>query len=267
MVYSYIKTIVLFLFYLTYSKIYEYLLIWFSNKGILATIDRGYLYFADTIFCIPIIILYFIFFQKQTKPLLNGVNYKILILITLLAICFKTVENPITNINYIITNKTIKILDNPIDWSTFDLVLLFFNTVLIVPFTEELLFRRIALSYFSNSDLMPGLILSSILFALIHVDANINLLTSYKPIIMFFLGIITGLVYFKYGFIYSFIFHSTYNLLWCLLHLYRAEYLKILMNLNFGSIYWLIIFFSLGGLILLFRKLNLHFPLFLKKEC
>ncbi|WP_426276332.1 CPBP family intramembrane glutamic endopeptidase [Chryseobacterium sp. S-02] len=151
------------------------------------------------------------------------------------------------------------------DGSLFYLVLLFFNTVLIVPFTEELLFRKMALSYF-NSSLVFGLLFSSILFALIHIDVNVNfnLLTISKLLIMFLLGIFTGLVYLRYGFTYSFILHATYNFIWYLLNMYRIGYSKLLVDLNFDYRYWLIFGSCLIMLIRTLKKLNLSSPL-LKK--
>lgn len=85
-----------------------------------------------------------------------------------------------------------------------------FYAFFLFPFVEELLFRKSILQglteLYSNK---KSILISSFLFALVHLFANADV----SIIDAFVAGVILGYVYLHFGFLYSFILHILFNVL------------------------------------------------------
>ncbi len=79
----------------------------------------------------------------------------------------------------------------------------------IAPFIEELGFRKLLLDRFiKKKHVIMGLIISSVAFGFWHMIAGWGIL---KAVDMFFVGIVFGLIYYRYGFKGSLISHFINN--------------------------------------------------------
>ena len=253
---AYIKSLLILIALLIYSFFYEKLLLYFVNNGVFSKISSEYFNLADTIFYLPIIFCA-IFFFKDIR-INEKVNIGYFVMICLIAFLFKVIENPIVNINSILEHKRIIIPDNTDDkYDVFPFILSFFNVVLLTSLSEEFLFRKLILSFFNKKNIFIGCIFSSILFSAYHF--SFENITSTKPLIIFFLGLILSLIFVKYGLFYSILLHSCYNFLWLLIDINKMGYAKLLNNSNFSYSYWCIIGLSLIIFFYLLKRLNISF--------
>lgn len=253
---GYIKSLIAFIALLVYSFIYEKLLLYLISNGVLNSVNSKYFNIADTIFYIPIFVVLLLFFKRKTsgrKIMLNQI-----LLTCLLAFLFKIIENPIVNIHYILENKNLVVSNNTNQGNDiFQFVLSFLNVVLLTSFMEELLFRKVMLSFFDKKNILFGCIVSSLLFSLYHF--SFENITAVKPLIMFFIGIILSLLYIKYGIFYSILFHSFYNFLWLLMSTNKTGFSILLNELNFNYVYWGIVFIGFVLFFYALKKLNLNY--------
>jgi len=135
-------------------------------------------------------------------------------------------------------------------------IITFVSFVVLAPLFEELLFRKIILSFFSRENIITGVIISSILFSIAHIDVTqIHVL---RYVSLFIFGLIACLLYINFGFIYALVFHVFSNLIWFTLDLNRYEYWKLLEKLDFGLEYWVIIIISLLVVIYVLYRLITH---------
>lgn len=252
---SYLKSFAVFLLFFVYAFLYEKLLLYIVNKGMLVDFNNEYATLFDIVFYIPFIIyIGFAFFGKRNK-LDKGVNlHKDIFLILILAISFRIIENPITYFKFIETGKEITLPKNG-NSSFISTFLFFLNFVIVVPIVEEFFFRKINLSFFSGNKIF-AILYCSLLFSVYHLDFN-NISFTPKLFLIFLSGIICSVIYLKYGLLYSIFFHSFYNLTLMLLKLNNNQYIALLNELNFNYLYWLIIFLGLGIFVWVLRKLRL----------
>ena len=127
------------------------------------------------------------------------------------------------------------------------------KVILLVPILEEVFFRGVVLRIFlnKNASIILSIIISSLLFALIHFNPlSINYITILTA---FSFGIIAGIVYIRYGLLYAIIFHMLHNILWLIIRENRNTYWDILKEMDFGALYWTIISFSLISIIFIFN--------------
>ncbi|NQX82645.1 MAG: CPBP family intramembrane metalloprotease, partial [Flavobacteriaceae bacterium] len=178
------------------------------------------------------------------KYILNGeINIPDIILIIFICLLFRIVEDPIFRFKEIFYTKNepnfISIKNN-INLNT---VLLFLNIVILGPFLEELVFRGLILNSFLKRNKSIGILISSVLFSLIHLSVT-SFITS------FFFGIVLSILFIRKGIIYSISLHVFYNLLWFVLKIFSQEYFQIEALLNFNITYWIIVIFSLSILVI-----------------
>ncbi|WP_374463964.1 type II CAAX prenyl endopeptidase Rce1 family protein [Chryseobacterium sp.] len=260
---AYLKSLIIFILLLIYSFCYEKILLHFINNGTFNNLSNEYFNLADTIFYIPILI-FFIFFYKNQPINKREINYKRFINILLLVVLFKIIENPITNIKFILENEnSLLTAGNSQKYGALYFVLSFINVVLLTSLVEELIFRKVIISFFDKKNILYGCIFSSILFATYHF--NISNIYSVKPLISLLLGFLLSLIYTKLGLFYSIVFHSLYNLLWLVLNNNNLIYFKILNWLNFSYEYWVIIFCSLILFFYFLRRLDIGKITYLNK--
>ena len=220
------------------------------------------------------------FFDTDENFDLVNMSVSIILLLSVI-LAFRYFKWPI-NIDYLKVKRTgilgiigivlaLRILNDPIyrifdiinqlseyDWmervrgkSTSSLFLVI-NTILILPFIEEIIFRGGILGSIAanNGRSLTGVLFSSVLYALIHFG-----LTSFFSAFTF--GIVASVIFLRFGLIYSILFHCLYNLLWVLINYYELYYWKAIAYLNFNIIYWLIVLISVI-IISSFLKRNYH---------
>lgn len=197
------------------------------------------------------IIAYFLIFSIIKEKNINwkkGFNYKhykIFIIFVLVIVVFglQLINSTLFQIDKIISyfflnNDTV---DNyHFDGFGLELVYRSIAVIALSPIFEELFFRKILFTKLKEKySLKTSLIISSICFALVHIDAPKNLIPT------FFLGLISALIYQKTNKIgYSILLHLFYNLYWFAMVVIGEQYLNWVFNLQFNYIYWLL--FLLG---------------------
>lgn len=177
--------------------------------------------------------------------------YPFLVLVLISVILFRISIDPIIWID-----KTLHFIEVPVnndypnDNDFIENTLIFFSTVVLTPIVEETMFRGIIIKSLNNLEIKYKILISSIFFSLMHLPIDINSL-----IIIFFLGIILGIITIKLGLIFAIIFHFIYNLIWYLLNINPKYYWQVVSILEFNYIYWISILIALFGLLLILKKM------------
>ena len=242
---SIIKSIIIFIVFFISINLLGYTNHYLLGDFLLDTIPEAY-NIADTFIYLPILIVVLFYIKKNNafKDILNGeINIPDIILIIFICLLFRIVEDPIFRFKEIFYTKNepnfISIKNN-INLNT---VLLFLNIVILGPFLEELVFRGLILNSFLKRNKSIGILISSVLFSLIHLSVT-SFITS------FFFGIVLSILFIRKGIIYSISLHVFYNLLWFVLKIFSQEYFQIEALLNFNITYWIIVIFSLSILVI-----------------
>ncbi len=116
------------------------------------------------------------------------------------------------------------------------------STLIISPILEELYFREFLLSKLleKNSKII-GIVISSLCFAIIHIETPFNLIPT------FIFGIISSLIFMKTKNIgYSIFLHFLVNLLVQILYVFDFTFDRWLLDLNFNFIYWILFVIGIG---------------------
>lgn len=171
--------------------------------------------------------------KPQSRFSLNGVS---LILILVVSLCTRISVQGMLWIDEILTNTPIEIKHRNFDFLGRLHIIIAVHSIVLAPLIEEIIFRKWILGLFQNrgKQIFFGLIISSVLFCLIHEN---------QPAIdSFFTGLIMGLIYLRFGLLASILFHSFYNLFWFIVRTNRNFYEKVINWFDFGFSYWAIIF-------------------------
>lgn len=163
-----------------------------------------------------------------------------------LALIVQILNNPIHQYDSIMGNKEVINEINYFQVKYLPLIL-FFKSVILVPIVEEVVFRGYILGRFVKEQkyIFFGLILSTILFALIHI----SLKSMFAALVI---GLVAGCIYLKIGLIGAIIFHSFYNFIWYLSTINSKAFWNIHL-LDFGVIYWVIVVIA-ATLVLLYLR-------------
>jgi membrane protease YdiL (CAAX protease family) len=122
------------------------------------------------------------------------------------------------------------------------------STLIIAPILEEFFFRNFLLKKLLQKNSQKiGILISSICFAIIHIETPSNLVPT------FIFGIISSLIFIKTKRIgHSIILHFLFNLLieiFLLIEILSVFNLSInewFLNLNFNFMYWILFLFGVG---------------------
>lgn len=205
---------------------------------------------------ILIVIVYYFFLTKffnyKIDFLKNTVSFneRILLPLILLAIGLKIFQEPFFEFYKRISTPN----DFPIHTINvnselnFEFLIKAIPALIIAPFFEELIFRKIFIDNLSKLySVKNAIIFSSICFSLYHLPNFSNLIPT------FLLGLVAGYLYIKSKkIIIPMIFHFLCNLIVGLLKLYGKTLLDNIDKLNLNIYYWMFIFF---GVILLITGL------------
>lgn len=245
-----LKSFGIFALYVIYFYLAHKILFFFTERGSLDSFHDTFFELIDFVIYIPIIIISLVYLYRYNRLKDNfKIDYRILF-IPVLALLFRIVEDPIVQIDSI-RNGFESNIKNIEKTSFSDLKFKFILIILIIPFTEELVFRKTIINYFNKPVL--ALFISSFLFTIIHGHNKIEI--GYLTIIFLF-GLILGVIYIKWGLLYSFVFHATYNLMFFFLRYYfSGDYYDVLKRMNFGFSYWLIFGLALLIMIIIFNNI------------
>lgn len=191
---------------------------------------------------------YLIFFQLFWKPSSDWIvkndlkidNFKIIAFIVIIGIGFEFLKSPFFDFENLI--KYFKKTDLDLhsnNFNGFDLRLIYrsFGAIIIAPIFEELFFRKYLMNKLKvhNSKILT-LLISSICFALIHLESPNNVIPS------FLFGLGSGIVYLKTNKIgYSILLHFFCNSLWLIDLVLEDKFYNFLYGLEFNYIYWAIV--------------------------
>lgn len=211
------------------------------------TVNLELISLIDTfVFLVCSLIFYFAFFNKQRflkkTKYSNSFSLKDFILISSIILTYKIVADPIYRIDFILGNKNFTELQE-ITVKPIKNFILFFNTVLIAPVLEELVFRNLVLkNLIKKKNILVSILISSILYSFIHINLlSFNLV----PVLNgFLIGLIFSIIYLRFKIIYSIIAHILFNFIWFLLELYKIEYWNFEKSLGYNSTYWIIVIIS-----------------------
>ena len=241
---SVIKSIFITFFYYLFLNGTLTLLFTYLDFEIISSNTNVELINLSVITVLGLIILAFYKIKKLHSGETNKINTKNILFIVLIILLVRVFNDPIYRFDLIIKNKGFsQFVDyNKIEYHI--LILNFIKLIIITPIVEELTFRGIILNNINKEySFTKSLIISSIMFSIIHINPlAFNITTLIVTVIT---GAIFGLIFYRYGLIYSIIAHCTYNFIWLALILNGKVYFNFLEKLNFGFLYWLIIIASL----------------------
>lgn len=254
---SILKSIIVLIIYYSFVFLFEKLFIFILTKDAFLEIDTVYYLLTETLVFIIFIIISLLFIKKTvfTSSKKVSIKYKPIIIIIVVAIVLRIFEDPILRINYIINGLEIAEIGDFKLGKLSELLVIGINTVLFASIFEELFFRKIIMSFFNSKDMFLGILISTILFTLIHID--FHSIDVSKIITIFIFGFISCIIYIRFGLFYSILFHSSYNLIWFFIKIGLIRYWFVLKVLDFSYIYWtLIIISSLGIIFFLNKSIN-----------
>lgn len=206
----------------------EYFVIWNATANIISFFFAYYLIFK------------FFWTEKiNFNEVLNfrRINDNILFYIVLMVIGLHLFNKPFWNIEniwqYFKYSELDPVIREPDELNLYFLIRSL-SILIIAPVFEEIFFRKFLISKLTEKhSLVTSIIVSSILFSLIHIETPKNIFPT------FICGIISGLLFIKTGRIaYPILFHFLYNLI---IQLLRVSYFPLdtfLDSLEFNLVYW-----------------------------
>jgi len=116
------------------------------------------------------------------------------------------------------------------------------SILIVSPILEELFFRKFLLEkLLERNSQLTGILISSLCFAIIHIETPFNLIPT------FIFGVISSLIFIKTKRIgYSIFLHFLINLLVQTLYVFDFTFDRWLLNLNFNFIYWIMFLIGFG---------------------
>jgi membrane protease YdiL (CAAX protease family) len=242
---KFFKAFIIFLLYVFIFLLIKKLLFFLLEKGILDSFPEIFFETIDISTYLFVFILFFLIFKPNLRlDKQKKLKIKDLLVILLIIIAFRIIEDPLQNIDSIINGKNLELIQG----DTFKLNNPFYTLFLLVfitPLLEEFVFRKIMLGLLGGQ--LFSIIFSSILFSIIHLLAGFDLVIFLKT---FSLGMIMSVLFLRKGFIAAFSGHAFYNLIYFVINFYGyKEYTLFINHFNFNWFYWLIVLFSIISLI------------------
>lgn len=240
-----LKSITLVIVFILLSKLYINFIGKLIEIDLFINLEMYWIYVAEAVFYIIIsalLIWFYSVYNKNTIQSIVTINFNVAMKVVLLALLFRILEDPIHHYYQIFNN-----VDFPTE-SKFDYmgwkeeILYAFNIVILIPFCEELVFRK-GIVDFLNKHKTIAIVVSSVLFMSIHIQ-DLNALNYKNLITVLLIGIVLAILYLRYGFMASFLFHCLGNALW-FINEYNKKYYSDFIDLHgFGIIYWSVVILS-----------------------
>ncbi len=232
----------------------------------LSNINESVLLFINSFFYLFLISIIFIFLSiykvRRYSVTKSKISLKAIFQILSIVVIMRIIEDPLLRMSTIIENVNIPTVEVQKIISFPELISIIFGVVLLGPVFEEILFRKIMLSFYTKEHLIVGILLSSFIFAFTHFNDSFTNYLSFFFSFMF--GIVACCVYLKKGLFYGILFHVSYNMLWLILQEHEKAYWYVLQVLNFGVWYWLIIMTSMS--LFLYIGYEYSCPFILKRK-
>lgn len=244
----YLKSIIYTIVYLIITSIISVLFYYTIGDYILNNI-ASLLPLTDTVIYSITLFGVYIIAKKQTIshifiPISTSKTVINILIIILIVFLFRIALDPLYRID-LITGKIDypNIKDRTIE--PIKALIYLINTAILVPIIEELFFRKIIFYNILQSTkdkVYISILLSSTLFAIIHVRFYPFYFNPIYFMNALFTGVVSCFIYLRYGrILYSIFFHSLINLMAFLINNYIAkEYWEGLKILNFNLFYWLL---------------------------
>lgn len=128
----------------------------------------------------------------------------------------------------------------------------YFNALIIAPIFEEIFFRYYIFGgLVKKYTFLTALLISSILFALIHIESPRNIIPS------FVFGVISAIVYFRtQKIVYSILLHIFTNAIWLSTVVFSKQYGGWIKELGFSISFWLAFLIGIILLVLGVKKIT-----------
>lgn len=229
--------------------------------GLHNTIGYNYLFYQESSIYF-ILILFTLLYIRKSKQLFYANNSKVsvqsIVIIIVFAFVFRLMEDPILRLDLILGESEFPIVNYNGKIPLIKILGKVLVVVILAPIFEELFFRKMMLSFFTPHRIVLGVIITSFLFSIIHIDGfRIN----YSSLLLdFIFGLLACYIYLQNGIFYSILYHISYNMIWFILSEFGSEYWKIIQNLNFGFSYWTLIFISYIIFFIIAHYLKSIFP-------
>jgi len=215
-------------------------------KEELLSIRAFWLDLVETLFYLISILLFSIYLRKRSLKI-NSINsfsiFRTLVFVVFLALIYRIAEDPILRF-YQLMGGNFNLFSSYSKYTNIELIILGLNVIILAPILEELIFRKGMLDLFDRKNFAFSVLLSSLMFAAIHANGIAN---NYITILASFLfGVVTCVIYLRFNIIVSIVFHVTYNIVWYILEIRKADYWKLISELDFNLVYWFIQFTSVA---------------------
>lgn len=214
--------------------------------------------FFEALETITYLISFLLFFLLNKKfKILNtrkgeNRNYYNILVVLGLGVFYFLFSDIVFNYKYLFEKNIEKPIIKSFDYSIVQNLFISLNTLVLAPILEEYVFRRTILnSLLKKKGVVISILFSSLLFSLIHINFYPFSFSVTNFINANLLGLLLGIVYYRYGFFYSILLHFIFNLFVLITNRNSSKYWDILIELNFGLSYWLIILFSLALIFIL----------------
>lgn len=186
---------------------------------------------------------------------LTGIEWKTAFFVLLAILGFKLFSKPLYDIKIIfatINNIDIEPINHTNHKLKYALSYEFIRAIILAPILEELFFRKILFNgLLKKYSFVISIIVSSLLFAFIHIPNWLNLIPT------FIFGIICCLIYIKTkNILYPILFHFIGNLISFLVYIYSLQLFSFQKELNSNWIYWLVFMIGIGITIFGLRKIT-----------
>ncbi|GAA3594110.1 CPBP family intramembrane metalloprotease [Flavivirga amylovorans] len=252
---NYKKAIIIFISFFIISRLVTIILFFTIDYNSFLS-DSSYSFaLSDVIYSIIMLII-IAYFDKKNKTvnktdLSYDKNYSFLLLLILGSILFRVCIDPIIRLDEILNISNLPAEDQRINKTVYENIFIFLDVVLLAPIIEEIVFRGYILNALNKIKFNSKILLSSLLFTLIHVPLE---LTSLIPV--FILGVILGYIAMRFKLIYAIIFHALYNLIWFIIDFNSNDYWDLISSLNFRYTYWGLVLICLSAFLLVFKKIH-----------
>lgn len=211
---------------------------------------------------ISFVIAYVLLFKIFWKPKLNIKNaldvktydFRYLTYFVLIILGLQLLNRPFWDLDKIWSYIHYAEFDtNPIYFNGFNPAFIYrtISILIIGPILEELFFRKFLLKkLLERNSQKVAILVSSLCFALIHIETPYNLIPT------FFFGIISSLIFIASNKIwYSILLHFLFNLLLQIFFVFDFSLDLWLLDLNFNYIYWMVFIIGAGVTYITTRRL------------
>ena len=231
------KASLIFLLLLVWMLFFERILLKFmkyifpAKFGVMLELNFNYrLIFMQVSILLIFIVLYFIISKKPIKDTLNikKISLKNIILIFLVSIFIQPIIMFISSISLFFTENVFGMqMVSSLRYPLWQLIL---ATAVFPPILEEIIFRGILFKKYEKYSFWYGIILTSLFFAIMHLNLNQCLYTFFMGVVIAILVKMTGSIF--SGILCHFIINATQSIITYVLNKYAPSSVIEILNNN-----------------------------------